>query len=217
VGLDAKQSELNGLISESQKAIADISANESSAKKEKANLATESAQADAAVDQYFQEYYAEQARLAAANGGGNSANNSGGSGGYQSKGNFTWPVPGVTSLSSPFGSRPEGYHKGVDIASGGIYGKAIVAADSGKVIQASFGGNGNGYSGYGNVVVIDHGNGYSTLYAHCSSIAVSKGSLVTKGQIIAYVGSTGDSTGPHLHFEIRVNGVANNPMNWFGR
>lgn len=213
VGLDTKQSELTGLINESQKAIADISANESAANTEKKNLATESAQADAAVDQYFKDYYAEQARLAAANGGGNS----GGSGGYQSKGNFTWPVPGVTTLSSPFGPRPEGYHKGIDIASSGIYGKPIVAADSGKVIQASFGINGNGYNGYGNVVVIDHGNGYSTLYAHCSSIAVSAGSMVTKGQVIAYVGSTGNSTGPHLHFEIRVNGVANNPMNWFGR
>ena len=70
--------------------------------------------------------------------------------------------------------------------------------------------------GYGLCAYIDHGGGYSTRYGHASKIIVSTGDVVKKGQVIGYVGSTGDSSGPHLHFEIRVNGVAQNPMKWFG-
>jgi len=208
VDQDARHAELNGLISESQAAIEEIAANESSASTESAKLAAERKKSDAAIDQYFKDYYARQQAAHAGTSG---------SGGYQSKGNFTWPVPGVTRLSSGYGSRDGGFHKGIDIAASGIYGKAIVAADSGRVMQGGWGNYGTGYGGYGNVVAIDHGNGYSTLYGHCSSVVVSAGSMVTKGQIIAYVGSTGDSTGPHLHFEIRVKGVAQNPMNFFSR
>ena len=84
-------------------------------------------------------------------------------------------------------------------------------------MMAGWGNYGTGYGGYGNVVAIDHGGGYSTLYGHCSSVAVSTGQIVKKGQVIAYVGNTGDSQGAHLHFEIRVNGVAKNPLSWFSR
>lgn len=98
-------------------------------------------------------------------------------------------------------------HNGLDIADSGVYGQSIIAADGGTV---TFAGNDGG--GYGNYVVIDHGNGYVTLYAHCSSLAVSSGQYVSQGDVIAYVGSTGNSTGPHLHFEIQVDGSPQNPL-----
>jgi len=127
---------------------------------------------------------------------------------------FVWPVPGYAQISSGFGMRWGRMHNGIDISGGGIYGKPIVASASGKVIHA-----GNTGNGYGIYLIIDHGkkdgNSYVTLYGHCCSLAVSEGANVTQGQTIGYVGSTGDSTGPHLHFEIRVNGAAVNPMNYF--
>ncbi|MNM92812.1 Murein hydrolase activator EnvC precursor [compost metagenome] len=87
-------------------------------------------------------------------------------------------------------------------------GAPIKASKSGKVVTASY------ISGYGNTVILDHGSGIQTLYAHSSSLAVSVGQTVSQGQVIAYVGSTGNSTGPHLHFEIRVNGQHQNPTNY---
>ncbi|WP_411675683.1 murein hydrolase activator EnvC family protein [Caproicibacter sp.] len=200
---DQKQSELTGYIKEANSALAGIAADQSAAEAQSRELAKQEDEASKAVDAWFAQYYASK-------GSGTS-----GSGGYISKGNFTWPVPSCTRLSSPYGPRDGGFHKGVDISRSGIYGAAIVAADSGKVIQAGYGNYGTGYGGYGNVVAIDHGGGYSTLYGHMSRVAVSKGQQVTKGQVIGYVGSTGQSSGPHCHFEIRVNGVAKNPMNWF--
>ena len=113
-------------------------------------------------------------------------------------------------VSSPFYRNSDGsYHGALDLCTyGGTYGKNISAAESGKVITASY------HWSYGNYVVIDHGNGLSTLYAHCSSLAVSSGQSVSKGQTIAYVGSTGYSTGPHLHFEVRINGSRVNPAGY---
>ena len=104
-------------------------------------------------------------------------------------------------------------HKGIDIAGSGIYGKPIVAANAGKVIVA-FTNDSPGYS-YGKYVMIDHGGQNVTLYGHCSKLNVSAGQYVNKGDTIAFVGSTGNSTGPHLHFEIRRNGSTVNPMNYF--
>ena len=127
-------------------------------------------------------------------------------------GSLRWPVPSCTSISSGFGSRWGTTHKGIDIPAS--YGSAIVAADSGTVIQAGFGISGSGYGGYGNVVAIDHGNGIITLYAHMSSVATSAGATVAKGQTIGYVGSTGNSTGNHCHFEVRVNGTAVDPLGY---
>lgn len=115
-----------------------------------------------------------------------------------------WPVNGT--VTSEFGSRWGAMHTGIDIFA--PQGTPISAAKAGTVIVA--GSNG----GYGNLVVIDHGNGFSTAYAHMSAIGTSVGARVSQGQFIGNVGSTGHSTGPHLHFECRVNGVAQNPRNF---
>jgi len=128
---------------------------------------------------------------------------------------MAWPVPGYSSVTSEFGPRFGGtnMHTGIDISGSGIHGKPIVAANDGVVAKVNF-----AYSrgvGYGIYVIVDHGidNGksISTLYAHCSSISVSVGQQVKRGQTIAAVGSTGWSTGPHLHFEVRINGSPVNP------
>ncbi len=112
-------------------------------------------------------------------------------------------------LSSGYYRSDGTFHGGLDICvSGGTYGLDISAAESGTVVTAAY------HYSYGNYVIIDHGNGLSTLYAHCSSLAVSAGETVTKGQTIAYVGSTGNSTGPHLHFEVRINGSRVDPSSY---
>ena len=127
-------------------------------------------------------------------------------------GSMIWPCPSCHTLTSYFGWRihpisgVNKYHSGIDI--GASYGSTIIAADGGTVITAGW------VSGYGNCVVISHGGGVSTLYGHMSSIAVSVGQSVSQGQTIGYVGSTGNSTGPHLHWEVTVNGVRQDPLNY---
>lgn len=130
---------------------------------------------------------------------------------------FAWPAPGYYTITSPFGYRIhpirgtwEG-HKGIDISGGGIKGAAACAAGNGTVIKVCNDGWGGGY---GNNVVIYHGNGYSTLYAHLQYTSVSVGQQVTVGQQIGAIGSTGDSTGPHLHFEVRINDSPVNPQQY---
>lgn len=115
-------------------------------------------------------------------------------------GSFAWPMSGI--ITQRFGW----YHKGVDIAT--AFGTPILAADSGKVIVAGWPDN----SGYGNRVMIDHGNGYTTLYGHMSKIYVVAGQYVNRGATLGLEGSTGRSTGPHLHFEIRVSGGFRDPL-----
>ena len=127
---------------------------------------------------------------------------------------FIKPIAG--RITSPFGYRTHPifnsrtFHSGVDI--GGQYRGAIRASNSGKVIYTGW------YGGYGKVVIIDHGkiNGHptTTLYAHLDSISASNGAYVSKGQIIGREGTTGYSTGPHCHFEVRVNGKPVNPLNY---
>ncbi len=122
--------------------------------------------------------------------------------GVPSASGFIWPVNGT--VVSGFGMRWGRMHEGVDITA--PTGTPIWAAAAGTVIWASWRG------GYGNCVVVDHGNGLATLYAHASAILVSVGQRVSQGQTVALVGSTGNSSGPHLHFEVRVNGVAVDPL-----
>ena len=127
-----------------------------------------------------------------------------------STGTMLWPADG--EITSPFGWRThpifgtQRLHTGIDI--GADYGDTVRAADGGVVIHSDWMG------GYGNAVIIDHGNGISTLYAHNSQLLVSEGQAVGKGQAISRVGSTGYSTGPHLHFEVRQNGSPVNPLNF---
>ena len=128
-------------------------------------------------------------------------------------GEFTWPCPGYTRITSEFGwrndpiSKKRKYHSGIDI--GAPTNAKVVAANSGVVIKAGY------HTSYGNYVVIDHGGGKSTLYAHLTSYSVSVNDTVVKGQEIGKVGTTGYSTGPHLHFEIRESGNVVNPLNYY--
>lgn len=127
---------------------------------------------------------------------------------------FTWPVPGFNRITSQFGMRMHpilGYeklHDGTDISGAGINGTPILAAYSGTVVLAQ------SYWGYGNCVKIDHGGGVVTLYAHASAILVSVGQQVNAGDTIALVGSTGNSTGPHLHFSLIIKGEFVNPLDY---
>ena len=144
-------------------------------------------------------------------GNSNSSSNSSSTPAY-SGGRLSWPVPGHYGISSPFGYRvhpifgTKKYHSGIDIPA--PTGTPIVAAADGIVIEAQSKG------GYGNAVIIAHPGGISTLYGHNSSLVVSAGQSVKRGQIIARAGSTGYSTGPHCHFEVRVGGGAVNPMSY---
>ncbi len=125
-------------------------------------------------------------------------------------GRFLWPTV-LAPISSGFGYRSyprRAFHYGIDIAA--PYGSPIYAAAGGQVVKIVYGWGG----GYGNYLIVYHGGGYTTIYAHCSKIVVSNGQSVKAGQVIAYMGSTGFSTGSHLHFEVRINGVAKNPINY---
>lgn len=122
--------------------------------------------------------------------------------------NFIWPVRG--RITSPYGARVlngrKEFHSGIDI--GAPTGTTIVAAESGRVSYSGY------MRGYGNVIILSHDRGYSTVYAHCSVRLVKKGQYVKKGSIIGKVGSTGNATGSHLHFEIRVSGKPGNPLSY---
>lgn len=137
---------------------------------------------------------------------------------YTGSGSLGWPVPSKaassSSLSSGYVNRTNPVtgsyesHKGYDIPAS--YGSNIVAAEAGKIIHSGW------MNGYGNTIVIDHGGGLTTLYAHNSSLTVSKGDVVTRGQTVAKCGSTGMSTGNHLHFSVLVNGAYQNPESYLG-
>lgn len=123
----------------------------------------------------------------------------------QSSGALMWPLPYSHNIFQHYSY----YHSGVDVAASGIYGQTIVAADGGTVVSVKYQNYGYGYH-----VIIDHGNGMRTLYAHASKIYVAPGQKVSKGEPVAAVGSTGNSTGYHLHFEVLINGMAYNPLNY---
>lgn len=176
-------------------------------------LKAQSEKQKAALEKAYEKYYADKkankkkidaqeaevARIIAASKGGNTA----------PSGAYAWPVPSSSRITSPYGYRYWGnqkeFHTGIDI--GAPAGTSIVAANPGTVILVR-----KQNYGYGWYVVIDHGGGHATLYAHTSRIDVNEGDTVTRGQTIAGVGTTGNSTGNHLHFEVRINGAKNDPM-----
>ncbi len=126
-------------------------------------------------------------------------------------GTFIWPLPYTKQISSYFANRWGAMHGAIDIANGSTNGKPIIASDGGTVIEAKY------HSSWGNYVLIDHGNGFKTRYAHCSKLKVKAGDKVAQGQYIGNVGSTGYSTGPHLHFEVIKNGSLVDPLKYVKR
>ena len=222
--LDTKQAELDAQVEAAYTMIADIETLSDDAQAEYEAIAEAEAEAEETLQEAIRKRAAEEAAKNAANNansGGNSGSSGGNSGGGGSSGggsatslsNLQWPVPSCTLITSRFGYRvapttgASTYHGGLDIGAG--MGASIVAAGAGDVIYA--GDNG----GYGKCVMIDHGNGVVTVYAHMSSIGVSYGQYVTAGQYVGAVGSTGVSTGPHCHFEIRINGAQTDPAAYF--
>ena len=167
--------------------------------------------ANATIDKLVAELEAQRAAEAAAAAA--AAGGSGGGGSANASGSFLWPVASYVYVSSRFGLRvhpitgEKKSHTGIDIASN--QGTAVYASDGGSVTLAGWNG------GYGNCIMIDHGNGYVTLYGHLSSISVSVGQPVSQGTTIGAVGSTGNSTGPHLHFEVLKNGTRIDPEQFF--
>ena len=213
--LRAEQDALKEELEEATKLLEEISKDLEHHAKELAELEAAQEEAENAVNALIAELEEERraaaaaaAAEAAASGGGN-----GGGGGTVGTGSFIWPCPSCYYITSRQGPRTHPItgvyknHAGTDI--GAQYGATVIAADSGTVCLAGVNG------GYGNCVMINHGNGYYTLYGHLSSIAVNEGQGVSQGDIVGYVGSTGNSTGPHLHFEIRSGDEKLNPENFF--
>lgn len=236
--LEKKQADLQTVIDENDKVLDTLYTRN---KKQEAAIKANNGALNG-IDDEIEAYYAEQAKKAAQQAQQNSNNNSNNTSNGSSNSNsnntsnnnsvtvtpsgsgFTWPVPGHSALSSVFGEDRGTYgHGAIDIADGSIMGATVVAADSGTVVVsnnscshnwAKSGSCGCG-GGYGNYVWIDHGNGKATIYGHLTRAVVSQGSTVSKGQVIGYVGSTGWSSGAHLHFECRYNGVKYDPMSEF--
>ena len=192
--LEEKQNELAALLKTLNNNLTETEAKEAAAKETQREVYAEYLAAKEAVEKEFQS-----------------------SGGTFVGGEWIWPVPTNGYISSGYGARTlygvYDWHTGIDISTGWVEGKwpsinnqPIVASNSGVVTKAHY-----GTTGYGRYVIIDHGGNNFTLYGHCSSLAVKVGDYVSQGQTIAYVGSTGNSTGPHLHFEIRLNGSCVDP------
>ncbi len=199
--LETLKGNLNAQSSVAQQEIWDISEMEEAFLADKENLTKQMQQMQAEID----EIYANMQS----------------SGEYTGDGTWGWPIANYRYISSYFGSRFGGsdYHTGIDITGTDVYGKPVLASADGTVAAVRYAAN-----GYGKYLIIDHGGGYSTLYAHTSQILVSEGQQVKRGDTIALVGNTGwvipgptadnPYKGAHVHFEIRINGTAQNPLNY---
>ena len=228
--LQSDQAELNKILEENKELLAGLYKASDKATNELESGALESEEIEKAIA----DYYAEKARLEAeraeqekqnsvANGG--SSNGSGSSSIHDeleiSPSGFVWPCPGFYYLTSEWNEDRGSYNHGaIDIADSGIMGADVVAAKDGIVIDSYNGcyhnwgkdGSCGCGGGYGNYAMIAHDNGKMTVYGHLSTTMVYTGQKVYQGQVIGFVGSTGHSTGPHLHFETRLNGIKYNPM-----
>lgn len=216
--LEAQQAEIDSLLSQLQAEYQELQANADALAANIAALDGQISAADAAIQAQQAAYGATAEELAAAqaamdayysNAGGSTA----GDNSEYVGGDLRWPVPGYTYIGCYFGQPdPNGTpHRGLDISSGNgkiINGATIIACGAGTVINAEF------HSSYGNFIVIDHGQGIKTLYAHCASLSVGVGASVSQGQSIGTVGSTGFVTAPHLHLEVSLNNVRQNPLNY---
>jgi len=208
VFLEQKHEELEEQLEEAYALIKKIETDLASERAMRAEVEAEEARVQREINQKVEELKRQQeldriaARNAASSGGGR----------VRGTGQLGWPVPSSHSVTSGFGVRMHPVyrvyrmHNGIDI--GASHGASVVAADSGTVITSAYN------SSYGNYIVISHGNGFTTLYAHLSSRKVGDGATVSKGQVIGLVGSTGVSTGPHLHFEVSVSGSRANPQKY---
>lgn len=237
--LKSDQDEFNKLISDNDEILKNLYASNSEAQNSLESAALQSDEIEAKISQYYaaQKAAAERAAQASqSSSGSSSSSSSSSSSGSSSSGSlssgsssvivpsgsgFAWPTPGFVSLSSEWFEDREVYnHGGIDIAGAGIMGTPVVAAADGTVVATNSSCThnwGKSYScgcggGYGNYVMISHAGGKMTVYGHLTSLTVSSGQSVSRGQVIGYVGSTGNSTGPHLHYECRLNGVRYNPM-----
>mgnify|MGYP003029729777 FL=1 len=232
--LKSDQDEFNKLISDNDEILKNLYASNSEAQNSLESAALQSDEIEAKISQYYaaQKAAAEHAAQASqSSSGSSSSSSSSSSSGSSSSGSsssgsssvivpsgsgFAWPTPGFVSLSSEWFEDREVYnHGGIDIAGAGIMGTPVVAAADGTVVATNSSCThnwGKSYScgcggGYGNYVMISHAGGKMTVYGHLTSLTVSSGQSVSRGQVIGYVGSTGNSTGPHLHYECRLNGV----------
>lgn len=227
--LKSDQDEFNKLISDNDDILKNLYASNSEAQHSLESAALQSDEIEAKISEYYaaQKAAAEQAAKASQSSSSSSSSSSGSSSSGSSSvivpsgSGFAWPTPGFTYLSSEWFEDREVYnHGGIDIAGAGIMGTPVVAAADGTVIASNSSCThnwGKSYScgcggGYGNYVMISHAGGKMTVYGHLTSLTVSTGQTVSRGQVIGYVGSTGNSTGPHLHYECRLNGVRYNPM-----
>ena len=234
--LKSDQDEFNKLISDNDEILKNLYASNSEAQNSLESAALQSDEIEAKISEYYAAQkaaaeHAAQASQSSSSSGSSSSSSSSSSSGSSSSGSssvivpsgsgFAWPTPGFTYLSSPWREDRETYnHGGIDIAGAGIMGTPVVAAADGTVVASNSSCThnwGKSYScgcggGYGNYVMISHAGGKMTVYGHLTSLTVSTGQTVSRGQVIGYVGSTGNSTGPHLHYECRLNGVRYNPM-----
>ena len=207
--LRAEQAELEKEIGEATELIRSLEEDMENRQAEYEAILAAEDEANALIDEMVAEL--ERQRQEEQNQGGGGGGGGGGS--AEGTGSFIWPTPSCTYITSRFGMRihpvtgQQKTHTGLDI--GAAYGADILAADGGTVTLAGTNG------GYGNCVMIDHGNGYVTLYGHLSSISVSSGQSVSQGETIGYVGDTGIVTGPHLHFEVLSGGSRIDPEQFF--